>query len=140
MLSFSSSFDEIDAIEFIEDLNNNVGGSSSMDDNSGREYIEVIKGNLQKLCFTLFPKTLRNEMKIWEISLDNKEKDIENRHNAWSRLNKVTQQTIDVVFVSDMLKSTYNKIKITLGLMARNYKEWDDNNLTKMQWWHFKAK
>lgn len=56
------------------------------------------------------------------------------------RLNKVTQQTIDVVFVSDMLKSTYNKIKITLGLMARNYKEWDDNNLTKMQWWHFKAK
>lgn len=27
----------------------------------------------KKLCFTLFPKTLRNEMKIWKISLDNKE-------------------------------------------------------------------
>ncbi|TYK19866.1 CACTA en-spm transposon protein [Cucumis melo var. makuwa] len=49
MSSFSSGFDEIDAmfLEFTEELDNPIGGPSSVGDNSSREYIEVVKGDLQ---------------------------------------------------------------------------------------------
>lgn len=35
-------------------------------------------------------------------------------------LNKVTQQTIDIVFVGEMLKSTYNQIKKAMDAMVNN--------------------
>ncbi|KAA0036188.1 NBS-LRR type resistance protein [Cucumis melo var. makuwa] len=49
MSSFSSGFNEMDAmfLEFVEELDNPTEGSSSVSDNSGREYIEDVKGNLQ---------------------------------------------------------------------------------------------
>ncbi|KAA0037206.1 gamma-aminobutyrate transaminase POP2 [Cucumis melo var. makuwa] len=48
-----NNFMETDAmfLEFKDDLDNIAGGSSSVGDNAdvGREYIEVVKGNLQRL-------------------------------------------------------------------------------------------
>ncbi|KAA0054614.1 CACTA en-spm transposon protein [Cucumis melo var. makuwa] len=50
MLSFPCGFDETDSmfLEFAEDLDNLTEGSSSVDDNLGREYIKVVKGDLER--------------------------------------------------------------------------------------------
>ncbi|KAA0046744.1 CACTA en-spm transposon protein [Cucumis melo var. makuwa] len=49
MTSFSSDFDKTNAmfLLFDNDQNNTTGGLSSMGDNLGREYIEVVKDDLQ---------------------------------------------------------------------------------------------
>lgn len=65
-------------------------------------------------------------------------------------LNKGTQQTIDVVFVGGMLKSSYKQIKTTLDsiknqmMMTLTLVEEEEKRMKKdwiiTHWWHYKVK
>lgn len=42
-------------------------------------------------------------------------------------LSKDIEQTVDAMFVGEMLRSSYNEIKSMLDSMANNSEEWDDD-------------